>query len=92
MLNGYYDENKTFDSKFTFYRGNVRSQVDLALSNKITEVNSFTILDKYIYSDHCPIVITCNITWKPSLLNVRDCSEGLLCYNHYVNIILCNIM
>ena len=83
MLNGYYDENKTFDSKFTFYRGNVRSQVDLALSNKITEVNSFTILDKYIYSDHCPIVITCNTTWKPSLLNVRDCSKGLLCYNHY---------
>ena len=51
IVNGFYDKNKKFDSNFTFYCGNVRSQVDLVISNRINDIISFTIMDKYIFSD-----------------------------------------
>ena len=61
LLNGYSCREKIFDSKYTFYRGPLRSQVDIALSNNVQQNDSFSIIDKVIYSDHCPFVISCSI-------------------------------
>ena len=91
LLNGYVYGNKNFDSKYTFYRAAQRSQVDVALSNDMQHVNSFLIMDKLIYSDHCPITISCSVPTIPSLNITRDCADGLFSYHHYdVNRIIRN--
>ena len=48
VLNGLTDGIRTFDSKFTFYRGKVQSQVDIAMSNKPDYISSFIIENKKI--------------------------------------------
>ena len=91
LLNGYVGRDKNFDSKFTFYRGPLRSQVDVALSNNLQHINSFSIMDKIIYSDHCPVLISCSAPTIPSLHTTRDCADGLFSYHHYdVNRIIRN--
>ena len=91
LLNGFMDRNKNFDSRFTFYRGPLRSQVDVALSNNLQYVNSFSIMDKDIYSDHCPVLISISAPTIPSLHTTRDCADGLFSYHHYdVNRIIRN--
>ena len=86
MRNGFSNDIKTFDSKFTFYWGNVRSEVDFAISNKVDDINSFIIMDKYIYSDHCPITISCSSLVRPPMNTVRECSERLFSYTHMMSI------
>ena len=87
IVNGY----ENFDSKFTFYRGKVRSQVDYAVTNSIQGINSFSILQKTIYSDHCPLEITCMTATVPDLHFIKRCSEGLFSYDHCdVNKRICN--
>ena len=46
VLNGFTNNAKAFDSRYTFYRGNVCSQVGLVISNKVDDINSFVIMDK----------------------------------------------
>ena len=79
IINGY----ENFDSDFTFYRGRVRSQVDYAVTNSIPTINKFSILQKTIHSDHCPIEITCTTTLIPDLHFIKRCSEGLFNYDHW---------
>ena len=81
VLNGF--NNGLFESKFTFYRGKVRSQVDYVISNETHNIKSFTILGKSVYSDHCPIKLSVVVKFKPSIVTVKQCAEGLLTYNHY---------
>ena len=91
LLNGYSNVNKNFDSKYTFYRGALRSQVDTAISNNVQMVESFSIMEKCIYSDHCPVVLSCSVPSLPSLITARDCADGLFSYDHYnVNRIIRN--
>ena len=74
--NGLLHEKKKFDSNFTYFRGNLKSQNDLALSNNIDTINTFEILPKMIYSDHCPISISYTIPLRISMDIVHDCSKG----------------
>ena len=74
LLNGLQSDDKRFDSKFTFYRGQSKSQNDLAFSNEIKTMSSFTIHDKMVYSDHCPISISCQATLSTPLDFVHDCA------------------
>ena len=49
ILNGLVYNDKVLDSQFTCYRGKLRSQNDLMLSNKLEEIKEFQIMEKYIY-------------------------------------------
>ena len=39
VLNGLTNQHKNFDSKFTYYRGNVCSQNEIMLSNNISDIH-----------------------------------------------------
>ena len=82
ILNGLLNKNISFDSNFTFYRGNVCSQVDAVISNATDNINCMNILKKQIYSDHCPLVTSCSVIIKPDLHLVRDCAERFFSYDH----------
>ena len=75
VLNGYSHPLGTFDSKFTYYRGTLKSQNDVALSNKIDNITSFKIMAKTVHSDHCPVLITCNATQEIPLYNHEMCTR-----------------
>ena len=80
ILNGY---NSVFDSNFTFYRGQNRSQNDLILSNAMDMVESLDILDKEIYSDHTPISCCINVRPWCSLNFILDCAKGFQSDDHW---------
>ena len=89
LLNGLIDVNKKIDSKFTFYRGKVSSQVDICITNDIKVIDEFEIKDKLPHSDHCPCVITLNPVYSYKIDTINDCLSDLLSYEHYdVNKIL----
>ena len=76
--------DKVFDSKFTYYSGNRRSQNDLAITNSPKSVLEFRILDKLTLSDHCPIMVTLEIALSASLETVYECSRACFseeCYD-----------
>ena len=82
ILNGFHGDNIVFDSKYTFYRGNVKSQNDTAITKCTECIKSFRILDKKIYSDHCPIHISSSISLKTSLDFINKCVKGVFNYDH----------
>ena len=82
VLNGLVYSDKTFDSKFTCFKGVRCSQNDLSLSNNVDIIEEYKILPKYVYSDHCPVALTCYVQKLPSLDLVYKCSKDLLCYDH----------
>ena len=51
-------------------------------SNNIDNI-SFDIHGKQIYSDHCPVSFTCEVSPGVSLELIHECSNGLLDYDHY---------
>ena len=51
IANGLISSQVTFDSSYTFYRGEWKSQVDFVFANNIDSITLFKILDKNIYSD-----------------------------------------
>ena len=78
ILNGLETIDKSFDSNYTFHRGNVLSQVDIAVTNSTSNIESSNILKKLVYSDHCPIEFFCTVVVKPDLHMMRECAEQLL--------------
>ena len=78
IVNGVNYCNRNFDSKFTFFRGNVRSQNDITLTNRIDKMNSLKIEEKLIFSDHCPISITCTTSLSTPLEFVLECAVNTL--------------
>ena len=83
ILNGYNSDSKSFDSNFTFFRGSSRSQNDLVMSNAIRIVDSFSIVDKKIYSDHSPISTSISVQPRCSLNFIQSCSQGTLSDDHW---------
>ena len=83
IVNGLIYKNRSFDSKFTFYRGNKMSQNDLCLTNNIENIRSFIILPKLIQSDHCPCVLNVNVKINYPLYLINDCASGIRNYDHY---------
>ena len=83
LVNGYIHEKGVFDSGFTYYRGRLRSQNDVMISNKIQNIEAFDILEKMVYSDHCPIAMSITTTHEIPLDTILRCSQGAFNNNHY---------
>ena len=83
ILNGLTSESKRFDSNFTFFRGDTRSQNDLVMSNAISIVESLTIMEKDIYSDHSPISIVISVSPSCPLSFLQGCAQGLFSDDHW---------
>ena len=83
FLNGLILRDQHFDSKFTCYRGMFRSQNDIAFTNNLRTISTFQIMDKLLESDHCPIVISCNISISSPLSLINKCTEGIFNYDYY---------
>ena len=66
LVNGLHHNGKTHDSKFTYFRGKLRSQNDWLITNTIDTVTSFRILPKLSVSDHSPCAITIKYRFSPS--------------------------
>ena len=77
LLNGLTTYYKKFGSKYTFYRGKLFSQNDLVFSNDISYVDSLKILEKNIYSDHCPISVSCTVLISVSLDDLKKLLEWM---------------
>ena len=82
ILNGLVYNDKNFDSKFTYYRGRLRSQNDTILSNTVEDIKEFHIMERFIFSDHCPTALTCKVADVPSLMLIYKCSKDLFSYDH----------
>ena len=83
IVNGRIVNNKIFDSKFTFFRGKVRSQNDLVLSNSLETIDSFSVMDKYIYSDHTPTSTIITVDERTPLNLLNSCADGIFNDNHW---------
>ena len=83
FVNGARLPEKSFDSDFTFFRGKLKSQNDMALTNDINSIIEFNIEKKIIFSDHCPISITCEATLSTAMEVVYDCARNSLKDEHY---------
>ena len=83
IINWLVSKHKTFDSKFTFYRGNLHSQNYLVMTNNIDMISSFQIMDKLIYSDHCPSYVTCTVNPLCSMGFIRQCLDGAFNDGHW---------
>ena len=60
-------KEKDFDGKFTFYKGDKRSQNDIVIGNKfaLSMIDSFKIHEiGYNPSDHFPLVVTCRFSCR----------------------------
>ena len=82
IVNDLHYKNRVFDSKYTCYRGEFRSQNDVAITNCIDNVEEFNILEKLIYSDHCPIALSINAVTCIDLNFVLECTDGSMNYDH----------
>ena len=80
VVNGCITDHLVGDSDFTFFKGDSKSQIDLVICNNTQSVQSFNILDKLIFSDHCPISLTLGININPPLSIVRECNRHV--FNH----------
>ena len=83
VMNGIKDNNKTFETKFTFYRGEVCSQNDLCITNCIEDIQEFYILPKLPESDHCPCKMRFTTKPVPDLRIVEECARNFKRYEHY---------
>ena len=83
LLNGLQHHYKTFDSNFTFFRGNTASQIDICITNNINNTDNLTILQKNSLSDHTPVLIALKTTINPPLDLVESCASKFLSYDHY---------
>ena len=82
LLNGLHYENLKSDSDFTFFRGELHSQNDIALTNNLDIISKFLILDKHLLSDHKPISVMFSVRPKTSLEFVASCALDTLKYDH----------
>lgn len=82
IINGIVRDNTSFDSNFTFFRGKLKSQIDLCITNNIDIINSFQILHKLPFSDHCPCILNIKMNLKPNMQFLIDSIEGLGNYSH----------
>ena len=73
VLNGLYTDNFKFDSKLTYYKGERCSQNDFVMVNSIEGIISFNIMEKTIYSDHCPLSISYDVCIEVPLNLIEDC-------------------
>ena len=63
IVNGLVTDQKNSDSKFTFFRGNLRSQNDLLISNSQNILKSFTISNKHTHLHVRLYLLILNALW-----------------------------
>ena len=83
ILNGICHESKKFDSKFTFFRGNTATQIDICITNSVNNTEDLTILHRNCLSDHTPVAITLKTSISPPLELIESCASKFLSYEHY---------
>ena len=83
ILNGLVHETKTFDSRYTFSRGNTTSQIDICITNNIDNTHNLKIMSKTVISDHNPISIRISANRNTPLPIIESCASGFLSYEHY---------
>ena len=83
IVNGIIYKNRIIDSKFTCIRSAGSSQVDLAITNNIDSIHSFSIKNKLPQSDHCPIIINMSLKMNSPIISISDCACGFDDYSHY---------
>ena len=83
ILNGLVEHDKTFDTNFTFSRGKSASQIDICLTNNISNTKNLRILKKTAISDHNPVTITLSMKRNFPLPLLESCAAGLFSYKHY---------
>jgi hypothetical protein len=83
VLNGLQWKGKQFDTKHTYFRGNLTSQNDIVVTSSIENIDTFEIMEKSIYSDHCPLAVSCIVIPSTPLETVYECSKGMFNYDHY---------
>ena len=77
LVNGLTYDGTSYDSEFTYFRGQLRSQNDWFITNAIGTVASFTILPKMVVSDHSPCGIVIRYKISPTcLLVLEKCASG----------------
>ena len=82
IINGCIHDRRTFDSGFTFFRSINKSQIDIAATNDMNSVKKFQILQKLSISDHCPILLSIDVTIQPPFSLLRECCRGSFNHNH----------
>ena len=83
IINGLIWKNTSHDSKHTFYRGKKCSQNDLVIANNPDMVSSFKIMNKEIYSDHCPNSCTFQIKVECSMDFINQCAMNSFNDDHW---------
>ena len=83
IINGAIFNNRVFDTKYTFFRGEVQSQNDICITNWMNDVKTFKICSKLIESDHCPCRMAFSSKVSPDLRLVEECSRNFKTHDHY---------
>ena len=83
IVNGLKTRTKTFDSKFTFYRGKGRSQNDWFITNHVDSIEHFVIGQKLRESDHTPLSMTLLVRKEITLGMIEALCAGHFSYDIY---------
>ena len=82
-MNGLHTSKTQCESDLTFFRGELCSQIDIAITNSLESISSFTFLEKNVYSDHRPLSLSISAKAKLPLDLVDTCATNLFEYKHY---------
>ena len=84
VVNGLKHNGVCYDSNFTYFRGELRSQNDWLITNTVDTVESFDILPKMVVSDHAPCAISIKYSLSTtSLLILERCAGGNFDYSKH---------
>ena len=83
LVNGANIGEKVYDSRFTFFNGERKSQNDWCITNNLDMLSVFSILPKLRFSDHCPCLVKLQYNSVPPTRTIMDCAMGFKSYQHY---------
>ena len=83
LLNGLRSQELICDTDFTFFKGELRSQNDISLTNCVDMISEFKILNRNPVSDHKPIAVTLSRKPTTQLELVASCALDTLKHDHY---------
>ena len=83
LINGASRGEKVYDSQFTFFNGERKSQNDWCITNSFNIISDFSILPKLRFSDHCPCLVEVKYDTVPHTRMIMDCALGFRNDQHY---------
>ena len=83
IVNGLYTDKINCESNFSYFRGGLRSQNDVCITNDINLIASFSFGEKLIYSDHKSVHITIQGNSVANLDIVDRCALYSFKGDHY---------